>query len=407
MKKEITALLSIFMLCATSSVLFAQESGGEQTDTGNGQESGLLESYQRNFARGNLSTKMKILRDAGESGQEMGKLYMQAVDFYLDNINSLRSDSTAIELARVAVELIGKEGYRQERSRLWSLFKESDHPGLRIAIMHSFGEILEAEDALVSDIIGWMEMQNGSYRKGKTVDEQILGETINTLGKIGSSKAFKPIFNATVLGYSKRVSERAKNALEKLEGDIAELIITLLEDGYPQEKLEVLEWAMKNEDLSKKDKGRIATIALEVGLARYSAEEETQKLKELRYSAARYLTELEWSEATSVAIEHFNETISEIDTGTGSPSNLLEAIALLGAMGTHEAAVRLSLYLEVINSYVENGRRVNEQVVLATIKNLGKLGDEVAFDQLLFVKYLDEYPRRIKQAAQEVLQKLR
>jgi ectoine hydroxylase-related dioxygenase (phytanoyl-CoA dioxygenase family) len=75
-------------------------------------------------------------------------------------------------------------------------------------------------------------------------------------------------------------------------------------------------------------------------------------------------------------------------------------------MGTHEAAKRLALYLEVLNSYVENGRTINERVALEVIRNLGKIGDRVAFDHVLYTRYLD-YSRSVKQAAQEVLQDLR
>ena len=74
-------------------------------------------------------------------------------------------------------------------------------------------------------------------------------------------------------------------------------------------------------------------------------------------------------------------------------------------MGTHEAAVRLTLYLELINSYVDNGQAYDEQVVIAVIKNLELLGDLVAFDYLLYTGYLN-YSERVKQAAREALKNL-
>ncbi len=76
-----------------------------------GEESKLLFAYQRNFARGSLSTKVQVLQDAADIGETgMGKLYLQALEFYLDNIRTLKEDATAIELARLASRLIGRQG---------------------------------------------------------------------------------------------------------------------------------------------------------------------------------------------------------------------------------------------------------------------------------------------------------
>ena len=74
-------------------------------------------------------------------------------------------------------------------------------------------------------------------------------------------------------------------------------------------------------------------------------------------------------------------------------------------MATHEAAVRLALYLDILNSDVENGKKVEDNIVLAVIRSLGELGDNVAFDYLLYAGYLD-YSDSIKKAARESLNRL-
>ena len=74
-------------------------------------------------------------------------------------------------------------------------------------------------------------------------------------------------------------------------------------------------------------------------------------------------------------------------------------------MNTHEAAVRLSLYLDLLNSDVEGGKSVEDVIVLAVIQALGDLGDRVAFDYLLYLSVLD-YSDSIKKAASEIIEKL-
>ncbi|MFO7848605.1 MAG: hypothetical protein R6V67_01485 [Spirochaetia bacterium] len=404
MNKKAVLLLFTLLIAAISGPLFAQEEVEipEEED-----KTSLLQAYQRNFVRVNLSTKIQILQDAGDNyGEEMGELYMQAVDFYLDNIGKLQDDATADELAKIAAQLIGENRYREGISRLWDLFENTESTGIRVTVMHAFGNLLEPGDEVQKEIESWLERQNDNFKDGKSVNKQVVGEAVATLGEIGSPSSFTSLFTASMLGYSRRITENSLSALDSLEGDISVLVIDIIEKGSPDKKLKALEWAVEREDLSREQRGGIATAAVEVGFERLSSQEETRKLRELRYKAAGQLADLEWSDASTLAVKHFNQTVSEVDTGTVDHQKLLEAIDLLGSMGTHEAAVRLSLYLEVVNSYVENGREANEQVVLEVIRNLGKLGDDVAFDHLLLVRYLD-YPREIKEAAREVLRDLR
>lgn len=395
MKKGI-AICILGILLIPASGLWAQEID----------ENRLLFAYQRNFARGSLSTKVQVLQDAAESGETgMGKLYLQALDFYLDNYNTLNRDATAIELVKLAARLTGREGYSPAIGSLWEIFKQEEDIGVRVAAMNSLGELLDAENPLIQQIYSYLKVQNEQYLLGKEVDIQVISETIMTLGKIGSAETFPALFAAIHLGYPEQVEEKARDAINNLEGDTVEMVVEVLETGFAREKRPVLEWAMQKESFTREQKGALALKALEVGLELTNNEEINALIRELRYAAVRYLTELEWSQATSLLIEHFDQTNVEVDRGITPQSVLLEAIAALGAMGTSEAAVRLSLYLEVLNTYMENGQRVDEQVVLAVIRNLGKLGSNVAFDHLLYTMYLD-YPRSVKQAVREVLSDL-
>jgi hypothetical protein len=391
-KRLITAvLLALFLLPA----LPAQE------------ESSLLNTYRKSFARGSLSTKVQVLQDAAnEDLQGMRPLYLQALRFYLDNISIFQDDATAVEMVKLSTTLIGKSGYANASEDLWELFNETDNTGIRIAVMNALGDLLQPEDSLLGKIERWMNGRNSSFRSGSEVDVQVLAETVRTLGDIGASSSFPVLFAAAHIGYPDRVSETAREALGNIEGDLTTRLVAVIKQGFAAEKIAALEWAMERQDFSDEQKGRIAVTALREGLAGSSNTAENSQLRELRYAAANYLTELSWSEATSTVIEHFNRTVVEVERGLADDSRMLQAISCLGSMGTHEAATRLALYLEVLNSYVENGRNINERIALAVIRNLGRIGDRVAFDHVLYTRYLD-YPRTVKDAAQEVLQDLR
>jgi len=414
MKKTIFISLVVFMLVSLITVSAQQMDGENQAENQQAQDQSqsqvqsepdnkMLFAYQKNFARGSLATKVQVLQDAAsEEGGGMGKLYLQAIRFYLDNLSTLREDPTAIELVKFAARLAGETSYTTATQGLWNLFRQSSDIGIKVAAVQSLGRLLEPDEQLVTSIVNYLEVQNNKFRQGEDVENQVIAETITALSRIGSNVAFSELFAAAHLGYPQQIEEKALEALENLEGDTSQMVLQVIENGFPQEKLAALNWAMEQETLSNQEKGEIAHKSLSEGLTQVSNQERQEKLRELRYEAVRQLTELEWSEASSLVIEHFDRTNVEVDRGIASKSNLLEAIACLGAMKTSEAAVRLSLYLEVLNTYKENGQKVDEQVALAVIKNLGLLGDEVAFDHLLYTMYLD-YPRSVKQAAREVL----
>lgn len=390
----IMCVLSIFLLMSVG--IAAQEVD----------ENRLLFAYQRNFARGSLSTKVRVLQDAAESGENgMGKLYLQALEFYLDNYSTLSEDATALELVKMAARLTGEEQYEPAIDALWMIFQQDEDTGVQVAAMNSLGDLLTSEHPLMQKLYSYLKVQNEQYLLGKDVDIQVVGETIATLGKIGSAASFPALFAAIHLGYPEQIEQKARDAINRLEGDTAEMVAEVLERGFAREKKPVLEWAIQKDSFSREQKGELAQKALEVGLELTNNEEINALIRDLRYASVRHLTELEWSQATSLLINHFDQTNVEVDRGITPSSVLLEAIAALGTMGTNEAAVRLSLYLEVLNTYMENGQRVDEQVVLAVIRNLGKLGSNVAFDHLLYAMYLD-YPRSVKQAAREVLSDL-
>ena len=144
---------------------------------------------------------------------------------------------------------------------------------------------------------------------------------------------------------------------------------------------------MVRDNLSREDKASIALVGLDIGL--YSESEAgtgEAMLREMRYEAVRQLTALNWAGATDNLVKHFDSTVFELEQGLCRKVNLVEAIDALGNAGTHDAAVRLTLYLEVLNSYTENGEIVDEQIILSVIRNLGLLGDNTAFDYLFIYR---------------------
>jgi len=128
--------------------------------------------------------------------------------------------------------------------------------------------------------------------------------------------------------------------------------------------------------------------------------------RDMRRVALSILSDQKWSKATPLVIEHFGMTLVEYERGIVANDYLIDAINGLGSMGTHEAAERLTLYLELLNSYTEHGRSYDERIVLTVLDNLWKLGDKVAFANLSYTQYLD-YSNEVKKAARRAIDNLK
>jgi HEAT repeat protein len=371
------------------------------------QDSAVVGAFQRNFAKGSLSTKIKVLQDAANTqNPQMGVLYLQAVEFVYDNFEAFQNDPLAEELAVLAVRMIGKIGYQQGADALWKLFARDKTTSIRIEIANALAVVGKGNPAIVNNLNLWLSAQNNVFRSGSGVDLQVVKEVIVTMGKIGDPSSFPALLGSTVLGYAADITTAAQTALYAIKGDFGAMVTEVISKGLASERLAALRLMYASETLSTEQKGEIAVVALDGALGPSAVDPaEKDTIRQLRYESIRAIAALKWAKATPLVIQHFNRTIEEWDKGLGSKSYVLEAISCLGAMGTHEAAVRLTMYLELINSYVDNGQNYDEQVVLAVIKNLEILGDGVAFDYLLYTGYLN-YSEKVKQAAREALKNL-
>ena len=249
----------------------------------------------------------------------------------------------------------------------------------------------------------WLEAQNAVFQTGKVPEIPVVLAAARTLGALGDPVSFPGLFAAMNLGYTEEVTRQARESLLNIPGDYRALFNGILRDSPLPEKKLALTMAMESTRLTEADKGAIAEFALDVGLHTAAADNPSKVLaRELRFLAAKALTGRRWSKAASLAIEHFDAVLLEYERGLADRRFLIEALYLLGDMGSHEAAVRLTQYLILLNAYTERVREFDSTVVLAVIENLGKLGDKVAFDDLQYVEYLKAYSPEVRAAARRV-----
>ncbi|MBN2439879.1 MAG: hypothetical protein JXJ04_00980 [Spirochaetales bacterium] len=372
------------------------------------QDSGLADIFKRNFEKGNMNIKYQVLQDAVDMGIDgMESLFIEAITYVLNNIDQVDREDTLVRIADITIRQIHSMNYTQALDRMWKLFIGISHTELKINILLAFGDMGKDNPSLIDKMNKWLNSRNDIFLTGRTQDIQVIIACIQALGKIGDSSSFLPIFTAMVLKYSALVNSTAQQALSLIKGDIPRLYMGVIMEGRYAEKKEALFYSLKAANLSDEQKCRVAEFALNSALHSSPGEPEDKLiLLEIRYIAVNFLGEKNWTQGTDLVIEHFNQAVFDYDNRRVEKSYLLKAIQGLGNMKSHEAAKRLTLYLELINSFTENDKIYDEQIVLSVIYALSTLGDRTASAALLYTKYLD-YSSNVKQAAQDALRELR
>lgn len=413
-------LLAVYLMLSVGAAA-AQENprsagGAETADEASSHEASFHEagsmetqkrlSFQRTFAKGNLTTKIRLLQEAAAMEDRFPALALQGLDFISANSPYLKHDPLFNETALLVVRLAGLSRAAEAAPPLWTLFRELQEPAVRVEILKALGSIEGGDGGFVETLSTWLDEQNARYRRGEEVMLPVIAEAVTQLAETGAPAAFRSLFTAGTLQYSSEISARVTRGLGNLGEQYAELLVQLIREGRGSEKLTALKRAFEHDRFSYEERGRIVETALEVGLNGQSLSPmERQALRDLRYEAALQLKQLEWPVEASLLTEHFLKARREYEDGVIQRLRLIDAINLLGISRSTEAAEHLALYLEVSNTRKENGEEVDEQIILAVVQSLGALGDRIAFDYLLYTGYLD-YSQAVKQAARQALSSL-
>jgi HEAT repeat protein len=368
----------------------------------------LLRSFSRNFAIASLDVKMQIIQDAGNSGYSgLGPLYRQAIDYVMDNFSLVDTDPRFRQLAVLAVDQLESAGFTEGKYSVWKLFDTDEDTGVRISCLNALATLAQGDEEIIGYVNMWLQRQNAVFQSGRIPDVYVVSAAVRALGELRDQSSFPVLFTTMTVGYTDNIVRSARENLFRLEGELKDSMIGILKESDLAEKKLALEISLATDRLSEKDKGEIAQFAMDVGLHTAAVDNPSRQIaRDIRYIAAVALGQRKWASAADLAVEHFDAVLSEYDRGVTDKRRVVEAIDCLGALGTHEAAVRLTQYLVLLNSYTERLKEFDNTIVLAVIENLGSLGDKSAFDDLLYAQYLS-YSSEVKKAARDALENLK
>jgi HEAT repeat protein len=386
-------------------------------ETALGAQDSILHSYQRNFMRASLSTKVGVLLDAAtdeRASEFIGQLYGDALIFSLQNAEILRGEADLNNLTVIAARGAGNSGHTQSIDTLWKIFTGFRDSQARIAALDALAILGKGNSWVTENLNQFLANQNSLYRSGMDVDIPTLSTCINALGALAEESSFPVLFAALTSGYPEPVMAQAVLALENLPVDFPGKLTEILRKNPPMEKLAVFRAVISSSRMNDEEKGAFAQTALEIGMEESFSADYESALTTLCTLAIRALADLKWAGADTAVLQYFYRVQGEYQENkiNRERDRLLEVITCLSVLNSPDAAQALSLELGYLNSQFERTKKDgtfgenDEALVLGIIRALGEARDKIAFDNLHYVAYLD-YPENIKAAAREALNNLK
>jgi len=388
MDKKIIFVLFIFL----SSRVFCQTSS--------------LQSYMQRFSASDLSAKIEVLRGAINDrmmNEHIGEFYEYVLRYVHDYYAQMGELKLVNNLVNLSLNGLIDSGRSESLNILWRLFSVYPDNNTAAEILITMGILGKGSRTITGYINNYLMEKNADFRSGNSVDYTLVSACITAIMELDDISSYPVLFSSICAGYPEVISSEAYGALDEINGDLHKFLTGVIENNPPEEKLAAFKAGINSEYLALHERGRLAELVLEMTL---KDEDDNIDMTAMRYASVIVLTNLRWTRASSAAVRHYYRVLADYRDDAAIRERFIEAIAFLGAVGDSQAALILCLQLGLINAGMERTGSYDADITLAIVQALGHIGDNAAFDHLMFVKNLP-YHQTIKAAAQEAIERLK
>ena len=255
-------------------------------------------------------------------------------------------------------------------------------------------------------VSGMLSILNSSKKSRLKAGSSSISELLDFISSKPEAALLPYLYRMKNLKYSEEIVKKAEYIFRSSKVPFFSAASDIIVKNPVQDKLEILSEVLESSSLSLMEKGELACRAMEAAFSyKVSDHRETESLKDLLVSCVDLVYELGWSEASPLVLQYFDQLIAYEDKDAVRET-LLKTIKTLGILGTHEAAVRLSMYIGLINSFAEQGLDYDEEILMEIVKSLGQIGDLAAYENLSNMEKIPGYSRETLELAKESLSKL-
>jgi hypothetical protein len=385
--------LSVFILF----VSFSLPSFGDTMD---------LDGYIQGFDMADILGKAEILNTAASNnnlGASAAQLYEHALRYVLDNY-SRQGGSDMNNIISICINNLRDAGLSCDLNLMWELFQRYPDPEMKAEILIAVGELGKGNYNIINKVNNYLVETTALYTSGGSVNYTLVSACISAVMELKDRSSYNVLFSVLRAGYPEVIASEAYGALNYIHGNLRQFLSGIIMNNPPADKYAAFKAGINSEILNISDRGYLAEIALDQALA--AVNEDNADLANMRYSAVLALTNLRWTRANPLAIRHYYRVFTDFLQDTVTKDRLIEAIACLGAVGNSDAALVLGLQLGLINARVESSGSYDAEITLAIVQALGQIGDNAAFDHLLYASNLS-YTENIMTAAREAISRLK
>ena len=391
---------------------------------------------EKRFIKGNISEKITIIQNL--KSEEIIPLSKKALDFSIENFDSLSADAELSRLAVAAVRSLpwsenevkkikieNRRAIAEKFMTVFSLFKNAD---LCNAIMERLPSycLYDGEKEKIQFVDFLCDYLSTAYKNGEKALPShekcilLLAKTVSE-NNLKNNEALSIIFSIYASKIWPEYQTSSGEALIMLCADSFSDIIKIFSVSRIGDFGDFFLLLKNSSKITQNSLCDVAENALLIAINNSEKlrgnKEESEKFSKFQVDAQDVLCENKWSHAANVVNENIILAKKSYEKKEISESDFVHLIASSVAIPSGALVKTLTDFLSACNGKVERLDKIasgeksekNEMpaksVVLALISALGELGDKTAFDTLLFVTYLN-YPAEVIDEAKLSLAKL-
>jgi len=333
-----------------------------------------------------------------QNNREMIPTLMEALDELLKirGIKDKKESEVHNQLISLVVQELGELKAVDAKHLLYRVVEQSEDPLLRADALIALGKTGAKE---YSPHIAKLLENTTLYREGDIIAEEAVAYgCIYALERFRDPVGYFSVFLASVSGFSKRITDAAKQALKKIVDDPSQILAQIIRN---EPSLKINYEALKaeiNSSAPLMNKAMVSAEALKKGLILSSSnvEEETW-LRELRITALQVFINLDSPYEPSIPL------IEELLYKVKDQTEKFLALEALGSMGGDECAQVLARFLAFQNQRQQAGVTMEDNLmVISTIRALGATKSPVGREELMKTKFVG-YPQPVLREVERVL----
>ncbi len=312
----------------------------------------------------------------------------------------LKRDQVHNNLEVLVVKKLGELKAEGAAPLIFTVVRDAKDPYLKSEAILSLGKIGAAQYA--SSVALILKDLNVYRGENEQADEAIAYSCIKTLEMFKDPVGYVPILFASTAGYSRKIKDAAEEALAAIVDDPSDILIQFIRDESSfRMKLEGLKYALVSNAPDNR-KVQVAVEALRQGLINkpQDTEEETY-LRELRTKALETFIMIKAQDINAIRL------IEQILYMNVQVSEKVYAIEALSVFGNTEAVRTLIRFLTYQNNRQQSGVTSRDnRIAIATVRALGRMGNRLAYEELMRVKYAG-YPAAVEREADAAIKQLK